>query len=137
MCSGKTRPISLVVGRPASSGPSPLGRAPGLHWRPKGSTPLIGDRHTGSVEPGHRTCVQVGETFVLAMSSWPGRGLYTFGPARKVTVHIAIIDSGLQANEQVVIAGQSRLQPGSPVTALHGQAAQTLLNQSAQQTVIP
>jgi membrane fusion protein, multidrug efflux system len=50
---------------------------------------------------------------------------------------IAIIDSGLQANEQVVIAGQSRLQPGSPVTALHGQAAQTLLNQSAQQTVIP
>jgi multidrug efflux system membrane fusion protein len=49
----------------------------------------------------------------------------------------AIVDSGLQANEQVVIAGQSRLQPGSPVTALEGQAAQTLLNQNAQQTVIP
>jgi multidrug efflux system membrane fusion protein len=50
---------------------------------------------------------------------------------------LAVVDSGLQANEQVVIGGQSRLQPGSPVTVLHGQAAQALLNQSAQQTVIP
>ena len=49
----------------------------------------------------------------------------------------AVIDSGLQANEQVVIGGQSRLQPGSSVTVLHGQAAQALLNQDAQQTVIP
>lgn len=50
---------------------------------------------------------------------------------------LAVIDSGLQANEQVVIGGQSRLQPGSPTTVLHGQAAQALLAQSAQQTVIP
>jgi membrane fusion protein, multidrug efflux system len=50
---------------------------------------------------------------------------------------LAVVDSGLQANEQAVIGGQSRLQPGSPVTVLHGQAAQALLNQSAQQTVIP
>jgi len=50
---------------------------------------------------------------------------------------IAVIDSGLQANEQVVIGGQSRLQPGSHVTVLQGQAAQALLQQSAQQTVIP
>jgi multidrug efflux system membrane fusion protein len=50
---------------------------------------------------------------------------------------IALIDTGLQANEQVVIGGQSRLQPGSPVTVLHGKAAQALLAQSAQQTVIP
>ena len=49
----------------------------------------------------------------------------------------AVIDSGLQANEDVVIGGQSRLQPGSPVTMLHGKAAQALLAQSAQQTVIP
>jgi multidrug efflux system membrane fusion protein len=49
----------------------------------------------------------------------------------------AVIDSGLQANEQVVIGGQSRLQPGSSVTVLHGRAAQALLAQSAQQTVIP
>ena len=50
---------------------------------------------------------------------------------------VAVIDSGLQANEQAVISGQSRLQPGSSVTVLHGQAAQALLNQDAQQTVIP
>jgi multidrug efflux system membrane fusion protein len=50
---------------------------------------------------------------------------------------IAVIASGLQANDQVVIGGQSRLQPGSPVTVLQGQAAQALLNQSAQETVIP
>jgi multidrug efflux system membrane fusion protein len=49
----------------------------------------------------------------------------------------AVIDSGLQANEQVVIGGQSRLQPGSPTTILHGQAAQALLSQAAQQSVIP
>ena len=50
---------------------------------------------------------------------------------------VVVIDSGLQANEQAVISGQSRLQPGSSVTVLHGQAAQALLNQDAQQTVIP
>jgi multidrug efflux system membrane fusion protein len=49
----------------------------------------------------------------------------------------AVIESGLQANEQVVIGGQSRLQPGSPTTILHGQAAQALLSQAAQQAVIP
>jgi len=52
-------------------------------------------------------------------------------------VRRAIIDSGLQANEQVVIGGQSRLQPGSPVKVLHGKAAQDLLNESAAQTSIP
>jgi multidrug efflux system membrane fusion protein len=49
----------------------------------------------------------------------------------------ALIDTGLKADEQVVIGGQSRLQPGSRTTILHGQAAQALLNQSAQQSVIP
>lgn len=49
----------------------------------------------------------------------------------------AVIDSGLKAGEQVVIAGQSRLQPGSPVTLLRGDAAKAALAQNAQQTVIP
>jgi multidrug efflux system membrane fusion protein len=49
----------------------------------------------------------------------------------------AVIDSGVQANEQVVIGGQSRLQSGSRVTVLHGKAAQELLNQAAAQTAIP
>jgi membrane fusion protein, multidrug efflux system len=35
----------------------------------------------------------------------------------------ALIASGLRANEQVVVSGQYRLQPGSRVTILHGNAA--------------
>jgi multidrug efflux system membrane fusion protein len=57
--------------------------------------------------------------------------------AAQLGARLAVVDSGLQANEQVVIGGQSRLQPGSSVTILHGQAAQALLKQSADQTVIP
>jgi multidrug efflux system membrane fusion protein len=49
----------------------------------------------------------------------------------------ALVNAGLQANEQVVIGGQSRLQPGGRVMVLHGKAAQALLKQSAQQTVVP
>src|SRR4051812_28326697 len=51
--------------------------------------------------------------------------------------HTALVDSGLQANEQVVIGGQSRLQPGSAVTMLHGKAAPAPLPPSAPQTGIP
>jgi len=49
----------------------------------------------------------------------------------------ALIDSGLKANEQVVIDGQYKLQPGTRVTMLHGQAAQEAIAQSAQQAPIP
>jgi membrane fusion protein, multidrug efflux system len=49
----------------------------------------------------------------------------------------ALIDSGLKAGEQVVVDGQSKLQPGSPVTVLHGKAAQEAARQSAQQAGIP
>jgi multidrug efflux system membrane fusion protein len=49
----------------------------------------------------------------------------------------ALIDSGLKANEQVVVDGQSKLQPGSNVAILHGQAAQDAARQSAQQADIP
>lgn len=45
----------------------------------------------------------------------------------------ALVDSGLQANEQVVIAGHYRLQPGSLVTVLQGKAAQELAIQDTQQ----
>ena len=47
----------------------------------------------------------------------------------------AVIDSGLHANEQVVIGGQSRLQPGSPVKILKGKAAQALPTVSARRDV--
>jgi membrane fusion protein, multidrug efflux system len=49
----------------------------------------------------------------------------------------ALIDSGLTANEQVVVDGQYKLQVGSLVTILHGQAAEEAVAQSAQQAPIP
>ena len=49
----------------------------------------------------------------------------------------ALIDSGLAANEQVVVDGQYKLQPGSHVTILHGKAAAEAEAQNAQQIAIP
>ena len=49
----------------------------------------------------------------------------------------ALIDSGLKANEQVVVDGQYKLQPGTRVTMLTGQAAQEAIAQTAQQAPIP
>jgi multidrug efflux system membrane fusion protein len=49
----------------------------------------------------------------------------------------ALIDSGLKANEQVVVDGQYKLQPGTPVTILHGLAAEQAAAQSARQAPIP
>jgi len=49
----------------------------------------------------------------------------------------ALIDSGLQANEQVVVDGQYKLQPGVHVAILTGKAAQEALAQSPQQAPIP
>ena len=49
----------------------------------------------------------------------------------------ALIDSGLKANEQVVIDGQYKLQPGSHVTLLHGKAGEEAAAQDALQAPIP
>ena len=49
----------------------------------------------------------------------------------------ALIDSGLKANERVVVDGQYKLQPGAHVTILRGKAAEEALAQSAQQAPIP
>jgi multidrug efflux system membrane fusion protein len=49
----------------------------------------------------------------------------------------ALIDSGLSANERVVVDGQYKLRPGSHVTVLHGKAAAEAAAQSAQQNMIP
>jgi membrane fusion protein, multidrug efflux system len=49
----------------------------------------------------------------------------------------ALIDSGLAANEQVVVDGQYKLQPGTAVTILHGKAADEALAQSKEQAPIP
>jgi multidrug efflux system membrane fusion protein len=55
----------------------------------------------------------------------------------QITDGQALIDSGLKANEQVVVDGQYKLQPGTHVTILHGQAAQEAAAQDAQQAPIP
>jgi len=49
----------------------------------------------------------------------------------------ALIDSGVKANETVVIDGQYRLQDGSRVQQLHGKAAEQARLQSAVQEAIP
>ncbi len=52
----------------------------------------------------------------------------------------ALIDTGLQRGEEVVVDGQSKLQPGTHVTLLQGQAARAAAQEAtdtAQQTVIP
>ena len=49
----------------------------------------------------------------------------------------ALIKSGLKANEQVVVDGQYKLQPGAHVTILHGKAAEEAAAQNALQAPIP
>jgi multidrug efflux system membrane fusion protein len=49
----------------------------------------------------------------------------------------ALINSGLKANEKVVVDGQYKLQPGTHVTLLTGQAAEEAKAQSALQAPIP
>jgi membrane fusion protein, multidrug efflux system len=49
----------------------------------------------------------------------------------------ALVDSGLEANEQVVVDGQYKLQPGSRVTVVHGKAAAEVAAQDAMQAPIP
>jgi multidrug efflux system membrane fusion protein len=49
----------------------------------------------------------------------------------------ALIDTGLKANETVVVDGQYRLQQGSPVQVLHGKAAKEADLQSAVEKAIP
>jgi multidrug efflux system membrane fusion protein len=49
----------------------------------------------------------------------------------------ALVDSGLGANEQVVVDGQYKLQPGVHITILHGKAAEESAAQDALQAPIP
>jgi multidrug efflux system membrane fusion protein len=49
----------------------------------------------------------------------------------------ALIDSGLNANERVVVDGQYKLQPGTHVAILHGKAAEEAAAQQAMQAPIP
>jgi multidrug efflux system membrane fusion protein len=97
---------------------------------------LVDTRHDGLTVPA--SVVQQGQQGAYA---------YVVNPDGSVTSRLikvaqisegqALIDSGLGANEQVVVDGQYKLQEGTHVTVLHGKAADEAAEQSAQQAVIP
>jgi len=97
---------------------------------------LLDTRHKGLTVPA--SVVQQGQL---------GPYAYVIGPDGSVEIRPikvaqisdgqALIDSGLEANEQVVVDGQYKLQPGTHVTALHGKAAEEAEAQNAQQAPIP
>src|ERR1700726_3682972 len=97
---------------------------------------LVDTRHDGLTVPA--SVVQQGPT---------GPYAYVVNPDNTVAIRPikvaqisdgqALIDSGLRADEQVVVDGQYKVQPGTHVTLLHGQAAQEAAAQDALQAPIP
>lgn len=97
---------------------------------------LLDTRHDGLTVPA--SVVQQGPQGAYAYVINPNNAV----AIRPVTVAQisdgqALINSGLTANEQVVVDGQYNLQPGTHVTILHGQAAKEAAAQSALQAPIP
>jgi membrane fusion protein, multidrug efflux system len=66
-------------------------------------------------------------------------GTAQFRPVKvdQISDGAAVIDSGVQANEAVVVDGQYGLQPGSLVNVLHGKAAEQANLQSSVEQAIP
>src|SRR6266581_1087814 len=97
---------------------------------------LLDTRHDGLTVPA--SVVQQGPKDAYAYVVNPD-GSVAIRPIKvaQVSDGQALIDSGLTANEQVVVDGQYKLQPGTHVTILHGQAADEAAAQSAQQAPIP
>jgi membrane fusion protein, multidrug efflux system len=97
---------------------------------------LVDTRHNGLTVPAG--VVQQGPT---------GPYAYVVNPDNTVAIRQikvaqigdgqALIDSGLEANEQVVVDGQYKLQPGAHIVMLHGKAAQEEAAQDALQAPIP
>jgi multidrug efflux system membrane fusion protein len=97
---------------------------------------LLDTRHNGLTVPA--SVVQQGST---------GPYAYVVNSDNTVTIRQlkvaqigdgqALIDSGLEANEQVVVDGQYKLQPGTHVVLLHGKAAEEAAAQDAMQAPIP
>jgi membrane fusion protein, multidrug efflux system len=97
---------------------------------------LLDTRHDGLTVPA--SVVQEGPKGAYAYVINPNNAV----AIRPVTVAQisdgqALINSGLKANEQVVVDGQYNLQSGTHVTILHGQAAEEAAAQSEQQAPIP
>src|ERR1700752_1089461 len=97
---------------------------------------LLDTRHNGLTAPA--AVVQQGPK---------GPYVWAINPDNTVAIHQikvaqisdgqALIDSGLEANEHVVVDGQYKLQPGVHVALLHGKAAQEEAAQDAMQAPIP
>jgi len=97
---------------------------------------LLKTRHDGLTAPA--SAVQQGPN---------GSFVWVIGPNETVQTHRvtvsqisggrALIDSGLQTNDKVVVDGQYRLEPGVPVRELHGEAARQVDLQSSVEEEIP
>jgi membrane fusion protein, multidrug efflux system len=97
---------------------------------------LVDTRHNGLTVPA--AVVQQGSTGPYAYVVNPGNTVAIRQiKVAQISDGQALIDSGLTANEQVVVDGQYKLQPGAHVTMLHGKAAQEQAAQDALQAPIP
>jgi multidrug efflux system membrane fusion protein len=97
---------------------------------------LVDMRHNGLTVPA--AVVQQGSKGPYAYVVNPD-GTVAIRPIKvaEISDGQALIDSGLKADEQVVVDGQYKLQPGTHVTLLHGKAAQEAAAQDALQAPIP
>jgi multidrug efflux system membrane fusion protein len=97
---------------------------------------LLDTRHDGLTVPA--SVVQQGPQGAYAYAINPNNTV-EIRPIKvaQISEGQALIDSGLKANEQVVVDGQYKLQAGTHVTILHGKAAEEAAAQSAQQAPIP
>src|SRR5271155_5260354 len=97
---------------------------------------LVDTRHNGLTVPA-----------AVVQQSPTGSYAYVVNPDNTVAIRQikvaqisdgqALIDSGLEANEQVVVDGQYKLQPRTHVRLLHGKAAEEAAAQEALQATIP
>jgi len=96
---------------------------------------LVDTRHNGLTVPA--SVVQQGSQGTYAYVINPDMSV-SIRPIKvaQITDGQALIDSGLTANEQVVVDGQYKLQPGAHVAILTGKAAEEAAAQSAQQEQI-
>jgi multidrug efflux system membrane fusion protein len=97
---------------------------------------LVDTRHNGLTVP--EGAVQQGPNGAYAYVIKPDTSVEVRSvKVAQVSEGQALVDSGLQANEQVVVDGQYKLKAGVQVVVLHGKAAQEAAAQTAQQAPIP
>jgi multidrug efflux system membrane fusion protein len=97
---------------------------------------LVETRHDGLTVPAEAIQQGPNGSFVWAIGA---DGTVQMRPisVAQISDDVALIDSGLEPNMSVVIAGQYRLQTGAAVRLLHGEAAKTVDLQSAVEQAIP